>query len=84
MNKLITGLALATAVISVPALATSNATYSTDYPPQSFTGGKAWQHAPDDFVTRLCVTCRQVHLVNPANGEVLREGSDYCGIAPCQ
>ena len=84
MKKLIIVVALATAVIPVPAIAASDGNYSVNYPQSSFAGTKPWQHAPDDYVTQLCVTCRHVHPVKPMNGEAQREGDTYCGAATCE
>jgi hypothetical protein len=40
---------------------------------QGFLAKEASEANADDYLTVLCTECQQIHLINPATGEVLPE-----------
>jgi hypothetical protein len=44
---------------------------STDCRVQGFSAEEVSKENADDYLTVLCTECQQIHLVNPATGEIL-------------
>lgn len=73
--KTLLAAALANAIVITTALAGGNAERIGRDAAQDFSFKDPRRSAPDDYVSVLCVTCRDVHLVSPGSNE-LSAGAD--------